>query len=459
MKATQNPLPPGPKQHWLLGTGVQQVKNPLRLLMRGHQRHGDLVYFNLFEGPTLLVCHPEHAQHVLVENVRTYRPVGPENGRGGPLLGRGLFASRGDFWMRQRRMVQPAFHRPRMGPMVAGMVRGIERTAERWEPLARSGAQVDLLTEMRQLVISVLGESIFSRDAYAQSEPLRGGIDLITRDMHGPRDSLVTTVLGLLRMLPARRRRFMGAIQGLNSALYALIAERRQAPDVGDDILGMLLGARDAQGEAMSDEQVRDELVSLFVGGHEATAVAATWCWYTLARNPEAQQRVRQELAEVLRGEPPSEATVQRLAYTRAVVEETLRLHPPAWRVTRQAREEGRIGDWTVAPGTLVVVSPYILHRHPSAWEQPERFMPERFLAEQRERREQRQAYMPFGAGQRLCIGNHYTLLLITTALATLMQRHQVRLSSERPVRAMSGSTYRPRDGLMATLQPVGSAS
>ncbi|MBN8468383.1 cytochrome P450 [Corallococcus exiguus] len=456
MQATDKAaLPPGSRLHWLWGNGPRQVKDALGQFVCGHQRHGDVVYFHLFEGPAFLLCHPEHAQRVMVDNARNYRFPGPEAGFDGPLMGRGLFASRGDYWMRQRRMVQPAFHRPRLGGMVNGLVEGTLAMVERWEPRLHSGQPLDLLEEMRHLSISLLGRTIFSRDVYEENAPLREALDFFTHDSHGPRDSLVKVVRQLLRLRPGHHERFMGAVEKMNTVLYALIAERRAAPSLGDDVLGMLMSARDAQGEAMTDRQVRDELVSLFVGGQEATAVALTWTWYALARNPQVEQRVRQELADVLGGNLPTSATLQELHYTRATVEETLRLHPPSWQFARKAREADEIGGWKVPPGMLMLISPYILHRHPSAWEDPERFMPERFMGEQRERRAQRIAYMPFGAGQRLCIGNHFTPVLMTAALAVTLRRFQHKLVSDLPIVTMSGSTYRPRNGLMATLHPA----
>ncbi|WP_338264173.1 cytochrome P450 [Corallococcus caeni] len=450
-----SPLPPGRRRHWLMGTGVNQIKDALGMLVREQRRHGDVVYFRMFDGPTLLLSHPEYAQRVMVDNARNYRHPGPEQGFNGPLMGRGLFASRGDFWMRQRRMVQPAFHRPRLPPMVDGLVAGTEAMARRWEPHVASGQPLELLDEMRRLSISLLGRSIFSRDVYEDSPALREALDFFTRDSHGPRDSVVKVVSQLLRLRPGHHAKFMAAIEKLNGVLYPLITERRQSASPGDDVLGVLMSARDAQGEGMTDREVRDELVSLFVGGQEATAVALTWVWHMLMRHPEVEQRVRQEVKDVCLGQPPTATSVQGLAYLRAVVQETLRLHPPAWQFARQAREEDTIGGWKVHPGMRVMISPYILHRHPSAWEDPERFMPERFLSEPREQKLQRIAYMPFGAGQRLCIGNHFTLLLMTTVFATLLPRFQARPTSHGPVVTMSGSTYRPRNGLKATLHPV----
>ncbi|MET0400865.1 MAG: cytochrome P450 [Cystobacter sp.] len=443
--------PPGDHGHWLLGINAQ-VTDPLGVLVRGQQRHGDIFYFNSFQGPTYVLAHPDHAQHVLADNARNYpSPDKPPN----RLMGNGLFVSNGDFWMRQRRMVQPAFHRPRLFKMVEGMVRGTDALATRWDEAARSGTPIDLLEQMRQLVPTVLGTSLFSRDVYDSEEALRACVAFFSQNSHGSaRDSLWKVVLRRLGIPRSRLRGFHATVEALNTALYRLIASRRAAASPGDDILGMLLEARDTRGEAMTDAEVRDELVSLLIGGHEATSVALTWTWYTLLSHPEVERRVREELATVLGGRPPDGEALHALRYTRAVVEETLRLYPPAWRFMRRAVEDERIDGVTLRAGSLVVLSPYLLHRHPSAWTEPERFLPERFLSENKEGRH-RHAYLPFGGGQRLCIGNGYTLMLITAVLATLMPRFQPRLVPGHPIVPLASNTYRPRFGVRATLHPV----
>jgi cytochrome P450 len=336
------------------------------------------------------------------------------------------------------------------------MGRGTEALAERWQHHVRSGEPVELLEQMRLLVSTLLGVSIFSRDVYESEAGLRACLAFFSDNTHGSaRDSLWKLALRRLGIPRSRLKRFNATVDALNTSLYGLIAERRKAPSVGDDILGMLLEARDTQGEAMTDTEVRDELVSLLIGGHEATSVALTWTWHTLMSHPEVERRVREELASVLGGRPPSSGEqLQALGYTRAVVEETLRLYPPAWQFMRHAVEEDEIGGFTIRAGSLVVLPTWLLHRHASFWKQPERFEPERFLPEQREQRH-RHAWMPFGGGQRLCIGNGYTLTLILTVLATLLPRLQARPVPGHPITPMASNTYRPRFGIKATLHPA----
>ncbi|WP_163998552.1 cytochrome P450 [Pyxidicoccus caerfyrddinensis] len=449
-------LPPGPRRNWLPRFGAARVNDPLENLVREQQQHGDIVYFDMHHGPTWLLSHPDHAQRVLADNVGNYLSMmgdGPH-----PLLGRGLFASSGDFWRRQRRMVQPAFHRPRLARMVEGMVRDTQQLAERWAPRTATGAPLELMGELRRLVITMLGHSIFSEDVHESRASLREGMDYLGNMYHGSRAPLLDAVRRLLGMHDSRMKPFMKAIGQLDTDIYRLIAERRQSSAGRDDILTMLMEARDTQGVAMTDTELRDELVNLFIGGYESTAVALTWILYEVARNPEAEQRTRDELAAVLGGQPLTAESLQSLRYTRALVEETLRIHPPAWHFMRRAMNADELGGYSVAPDTKMVICPYLLHRHPAFWTEPERFLPERFLPEQKEARH-RFAYMPFGAGQRLCVGNGYTVTLLTVALATLLQRCQWRLVPEHPVIAVAATTRRPRHGVLATLHAAPQAA
>ncbi|NMO22631.1 cytochrome P450 [Pyxidicoccus fallax] len=442
-------LPPGPQRSRLPRFALGKAKDPLEELVEWQQQYGDIVTFPTRHGPAWLLSHPDHVQYVLADKASNYLNMAGDHPD--PLLGRGLFASKGDFWLRQRRMVQPAFHRPRLARMVEGMVRDVEQLAERWARRAATSEPLELLEQMRGLVITMLGTSIFSEDVRASRTSLREGMDYLGHEFHGTRDSLMDAVRRLFGRQDSRMKRFLHAIEQVNTDMYRLIAERRQSAAGKDDIMTMLLEARDAQGVAMTDSELRDELVNLFIGGYESTAVALTWMLYEMTRHPEVEQRARGELATVLGGQPLTAESLPSLLYTRAMVEETLRVHPPAWAFMRRALNEDELGGYFVAPETKMLISPYILHRHPGFWSEPERFLPERFLPEQKEGRH-RFAYLPFGAGQRQCVGNGYTVTLLTVALATLLQHCQWRLVPGHPVIAMAATTRRPRNGVLATL-------
>jgi cytochrome P450 len=452
-------LPPGYHDHWVWHLN-EHVTDPLGMLIRAQQRYGDVVYFNNYMGPTYLLAHPDHAQHVLVDNARNFPALTkPTQG----VMGNGLFVSKGDFWRRQRRMVQPAFHRSRLATMVQHMVTGTEALAEHWEQAARTGEPVELIEQMRLLVSNLLGFSLFSPDMYERNPELRACAVFLSHGSHeAPHDSLWWRILRELKIrLGLQRvgqRQWYATVAKMDAALYGLISARRKDPEGRDDILNMLLEARDSQGEAMTDKEVRDELVSLLIGGHESTSVALAWCWYALMSNPEVERRVREELATVLGGRDPGGEVLQSLPYTRAVVEETLRLYSPAWLLMRGVAEDEQLDGWTIRARSLVIISPYLLHHHPSVWKEPERFDPERFLPEQKEQRH-RYAWLPFGGGQRLCIGNAYAMTILMTVLATLLPRFQLRLAPGHLVVPTARSTYRPRFGIKAILHPAPSVA
>lgn len=446
--ANNLPLPPGHHGHWLWRVR-EQVKDPLGVIVRAHQRHGDVVFFNDVMGPTYLLAHPDHAQRVLVDNARNFAVMG-KSATG--VMGNGLFASTGDFWLRQRRMVQPVFHRARLTKMVRDMVAETQVLAEHWDQAVRTGESVNLLEQMRTLVLTLLGSSLFSPDVYAGQQALREGAAIISHSANeSPFDSLWWLLLRRLKVPRLGGEQWRATVASVDRALYALVSERRENPEGRDDILSMLLEARDSRGEGMTDKEVRDELATLLIGGHESTAVGLTWVWYALMLHPEVEQRVREELATVLGGQAPGGEALQSLTYTRAVVEETLRLYSPAWRLRRLVLEDEQIDGWTVRAGSQVMLSPYLLHRHPSVWKDPERFDPERFSPGQKEGRH-RHAWLPFGGGQRLCVGNAYALTLLVTVIATLLPRFQTRLVPGHPVVPMAVGTYRPRSGIQATI-------
>jgi cytochrome P450 len=240
-------------------------------------------------------------------------------------------------------------------------------------------------------------------------------------------------------------------VKTLDEAVYAIVEQRRRDGTGHHDLLSMLLAARDEEtGEGMSDAQLRDEMVTLIVAGHETVASALTWAWYLLAQHPDAERRLHDELAAVLGVRPPAVQDLPTLPYTRMVVEETLRLYPPAWLITRRALKTDEIGGYGIPAGALVVVSPYLTHRHPSFWENPERFEPERFAPERSER--PRFAYFPFGGGPRLCIGNNFALMEAQLVLAAVAQRYRLELARNTPVEVVPGVTLRPRGGLPVRL-------
>jgi cytochrome P450 len=445
--------PPGSRGLPYLGNLLERERDPLGTMVRGAARHGDVVRFRM--GPRnelYLLNQPALVKHVLVDNAANY----PKNEGPGSLTGLGLFGSEGELWKRQRAMVQPAFHRDRLADMVAPMVPAISARLDAWE--ARGGEPFDLADELSDLTLELMCRLTFS----APPPPaVRDGVKLHIEYLNHPRHALSDWMLMevlprfVARRLSSRAAKYRAMLAAVIPWAEALVRERRAMGDAAPrDVLTALAEARDAQGEPMAEAQVRDELLTLFVGGHEATAVALAWTWSLLSRHPEVEERMRDEVRRVLGGRVPAAADVAELRYIAMVFQESLRLYPPAWMFSRIAQAPDRVADYDVAPGTMMTVVPYLLHRRPDVWEKPESFDPEHFTPERAARRA-RFSYLPFGGGQRLCVGNNLALVQGPLILAMTAQRLRVKVRQDGPPPIHAALTLRPRDGLPVTVSPA----
>lgn len=394
-----------------------------------------------------LVNHPDYIQRVLVTNQANYGKGRLNRQILGPTLGQGLLTSEGDFWRRQRRIAAPAFHRRRLAALAGLMVEVAQGVSARWRGLS----EIDVGREMMTLTMEIVARALFSRDVAGSVRELGGAIDTL---IEGFGRAPVLDLLGLPEWLPRRRdpeaRR---ALAYVDSVIYEIIRSRRAAPEAHDDLLGMLLEARDEEsGEGMTDRQLRDEVMTLFAAGHETTAVALTWCWSLLARHPQPEARLHAEIDRVLAGRPPTFEDLERLPYSRMVVEEAMRLYPPAYSLNRVALADDVMGPHVVRKGALVTVSPWVTHRNPALWPDPLTFDPERFRPEAvRERH--RYAYFPFGGGPRICIGNAFALMEARLALAVLAQAWRLVPLGPQP-QPQARVTLRPKEPVFARPEP-----
>lgn len=420
-------FPPGPKGVPFLGSLREMREDPIAMMMRSMRQHGDVVGFRMGPKRAIFVAHPDHARHVLQENHRNYDKETPGFQKLRSLLGLGLLTSEGDFWLRQRRIAQPAFHRQRIASFASMMTRASEDTVSRWSQASSGSEPLDLSAEMMRLTLRIAGETLLSADVSGASDEVG---EALTVAMHVTNDR-ITRVLDLTEVLPTPTNvRYWRARRTLDRIVLGMIDGRRRSGEDKGDLLSMLMLARDPEtGEGMSDRQLRDEVMTIFLAGHETTANALTWTWYLLARHPEVERRLHQELREVLGGRTPTLEDFPRLEYTRMVLDEAMRLYPPAWFLARRAVGPDEIAGYRIAPGTLLMISPYATHRHPDFWENPERFDPERF-SEGRSVGRHRFAYFPFGGGPRLCIGNNFALMEMRLVLATLAQHFRLSLPS-----------------------------
>ena len=393
-----------------------------------------------------LINHPELIQDVLVTHHRSFvKSRALQMAR--RLLGDGLLTSEGDLHLRQRRLVQPAFHRQRMASYGRVMVDYAAQTIERWQTLG-NGATVDMSQEMMRLTLGIVGKALFDADVEGEAAEIG---QALTEALHAVNRLLLPGgELAEKLPLPANQRAEQ-ALQRLDATIYRLISQRRASGEDRGDLLSILLETRDDEGSVMSDQQARDEAMTLFLAGHETTANALTWTWYLLSQNPAEERQLHAELDRVLAGRLPSMDDVPNLPYTRMVLSESMRLYPPAYVVGRQAIEACEIRDYVIQPGSTLFVSQHVMHRDPRYWFDFERFDPNRWTPEAVARRP-RFSYFPFSAGPRNCIGEGFAWTEGILALATLAQRWQARLVLGHPVELDPLITLRPKHGMRMML-------
>ena len=443
------PHPPGPSA-W---TALRQLRgvrrDPLGFFASLAREHGDVAMARIGPRRICLVSDPELVQEVLVGQQRNVTKTRALK-RAGLLLGQGLLTSEGDFWLRQRRLMQPAFHRDRIAGYADAMVMLAQRTRDSW----RDGGTIEIHEAMMRLTLAIAALTLFGARVDEEAEEIGRALD--TAISMFPR--LTAPFSELLDRLPlAANRRFAEARARLDATIHRMIRERRASGEDRGDLLSMLLAARDegegGDGRGMTDEQVRDEALTLLLAGHETTANALTWTWYLLARHPEAEARLHAELDGVLGDRTPAMADVAQLPVTRATVAEAMRLYPPAYVVGRAPREPFMLGGYDIPAGTMVFMSQWVIHRDARWFPDPARYDPTRWTPAM-ERALPRFAYFPFGGGPRKCIGESFAWTEAVLVLATLARRWRLRLAepgAEPGMRAMI--TLRPARPIMMRVE------
>jgi len=440
--AVIRPLGPKPTRPFL-GVLPRFRKNPNTYLLSVAREFGDLVYLRLGPQHAYVVSHPDAIRDVLVTHQGNFTKSRMLE-RAKVLLGEGLLTSEGEFHTRQRRLVQPAFHRDRLIHYAEDMVACAARAGDRWQ----SGAEMDVSKEMMRLTLAIVGRTLFSADVSSEADEIGAAMT----EIFALFDTLLMPFSDWIQKLPIPPvRRFEKARDKLDRIVYGLIAERRKSGRDAGDLLSMLLLAQDEDRTRMTDKQVRDEALTLLIAGHETTANLLTWTWYLLSQNPEAEKRLHVELDGVLKGQLPRFEDMERLPYTIGVISESLRLYPPAWAIGRRAKQDYRIGEYTLPAQSILLLSPWVVHRDPRWWPEPERFAPERWTPEEVEKRP-KFAYFPFGGGARVCIGERFAWAEGVLVLAALAQRWKMRLVPGHPVETQAVITLRTRHGMKMTL-------
>ena len=439
--------PPGPRGYPVIGLLPQLRANPLRTFLDAADRYGAIAHLKAGAYHGYVLSEPAYIKHVLQDNARNYHKS-PVYDRLKDGIGNGLLTSEDSFWLRQRRLAQPAFHRQRLAAMAEAMIACTEQMLERWDRIAVAGTPIDVVAEMMSVTQSIIVRTMFSTDLGQTAEIVHRTWPIINRRIG---ETFWAIKLETQLPLPANIR-FRKALHELESVVYRIIAERRRTKRDEPDLLSMFLSARDEDtGESMNDRQLRDEVMTMLLAGHETTSLALSWTYYLLAQHPAADQSIADEVSRVVGGARLSFGHVERLIWTRRVLEESLRLYPPAWGFSRLALGDDEIGGYRVPKGSIAFIIPFVVHRRPALWPDPERFDPDRFTPE-RESARHRFAYIPFGGGPRGCIGNHFAMLEAQLILAAIAQRYRIQLLPDQQIKAEPLITLRPSPGIHARL-------
>jgi cytochrome P450 len=434
--------PPGPKPHFLIGNMPLASPDPLPIFSAWAAEFGDIFYYRAAWLHVYFLNHPDLIEEVLIRNPRNFlkdRVV--RNSRW--FFGEGLLTNEGDSWLRQRRLSAPAFHRERVSTYASIMTSYAQQMLADW----KDGEILDIHQEMMRLTLQVVVRALFNVEAQ-QSAEISSALNLIMNNTTGVRILLppIARYLPTPRMISFRR-----AVARMDNTVYSIIAQHRGNKNDSGDLLSMLIAARDEDGSRMSDKQLRDEVLTFLIAGHETTALTLTWTWHLLAQHPEVEKKLHQELDRVLGGRLPEFSDLPALAYTDRVIKESMRLYPPAWSLARTVISEFELRGYRIPAGANVVMSQWIMHRNPTYFPEPEKFDPDRWGTE-KIRKLPRFAYFPFGGGPRQCIGSSFAMMEAALLLATIAQSFRLGSVPGHRVVLVPSFTLRPKHGMRMRL-------
>jgi cytochrome P450 len=435
--------PPGPKPHFLIGNMPLASPDPLPIFSAWAAEFGDIFYYRAAWLHVYFLNHPDLIEEVLIRNPRNFlkdRVV--RNSRW--FFGEGLLTNEGDSWLRQRRLSAPAFHRERVSTYANIMTSYARQMLADW----KDGEILDIHQEMMRLTLQIVVRALFNVEASETAE-ISSALNLIMSNTTGVRILLppIARYLPTPRMISFRR-----AVARMDNTVYSIIAQHRANKTDSGDLLSMLMSARDEDGSRMSDKQLRDEVLTFLIAGHETTALALTWTWHLLAQHPEIEKNLHEELDRVLRGRAPQFSDLPALTYTERVIKESMRLYPPAWSLARTVISEFELRGYRIPAGANVVMSQWIMHRNPTYFPDPEKFDPDRWLPA-RSQKLPRFAYFPFGGGPRQCIGSSFAMMEATLLLATIAQTFRLRSVPGHPVVLVPSFTLRPKYGMRMSIK------
>jgi cytochrome P450 len=445
-KAARGSRPPGPKGSPILGVMREFNRDQLGFIERARSEYGDVVWMRFLYVPAIFLYHPDDVEYVLVTNSKNFiKSMSLRSNFFLRLVGNGLLTSQGEEWKRARRLSQPAFHRERVASYGKTMVDFTNRLTSKF----RDGETRDIHIDMMRLTLEIVVQCLFSADVSRDVDEVGATLKRLVR----PFASQATLKWILDNRLPTpAHRRFHALSKRIDHVVYRIISERRASGKNEGDLLSMLLAARDEDGSRMSDRQLRDEVMTLFLAGHETTALTLAWSWYLLATNPAAEQKFHAELNQVLGDRAPTFADLPQLKFTETIARECMRLYPPAYALGREAINDCEIGGYRVPAGTQVFMFQWATQRDPRFFDEPAAFKPERWTEEFVERLH-KYAYFPFGGGPRICIGASFAMMEILLCLATMGQKFRLEIVRDHPVTIYPAMSLRPRDGIKVVVK------
>jgi cytochrome P450 len=444
--------PPGPRGYPLVGVFLEARLSPLAFFLDVARRYGDVVSLQLGWQQTYLVSHPDHVKHVLQDIHHAYYK-GPPAGRVRSLFGESLTTADGDRWLRQRQLMLPAFHPQRLMSAVPIIIEATATMLDRWESLARASQPLDVLREMTDVARRIIIHVVFGDVPVDDARVVGRALDVAFEHTH----RRLWSMLPWVECFPTPGNlQCRVALRTLDAFVRGKVEESRRRGHPASDVLSTLLEARDQRtGERMSDAELRHEVKALLFAGHATTASALAWTWFLLSLHPWAEQRLQQEIRTVLAQRPPAAEDLPALAYARMLVDEVLRLYPPTWLTARTPLADVELGGYRIPAKAIVLLSPFVTHRHPAFWEDPETFDPERFTVERSAGRSHF-AYFPFGRGPRGCIGSGLAVMEMQLIVVMVAQRYRLTLVPGSRVEPDPGIMLRPRQGVPMILHRNG---
>ncbi len=429
--------PPGPRGNLLKGNLSQFQRDPLGCMTRWARQYGDVVAIRFVNVRGCILNHPDLVESVLARNYTQFKK-GRALQMTRRIFGNGLLTSEGDFWLRQRRLVQPAFHKGRIDAYGKVMVDFTTQMLNEW----RDGQTLDLHEAMMHLTLRIVAKTLFDTEVAEEANEVAEAVQIFMEKFVGLR-SLIRRLIPESFPTPSNVR-YARSVRNLDQIIYRIIRRRRESGVDAGDLLSLLLDAQDDEGRRMTDVQLRDEVLTLYLAGHETTAVTLTWMLYLLSSHPEVEAKLMNELKSVLRGHTPEVQDLRQLVYTDRIVKESMRLYPPAYVVGREALKDFKIGGYEIAAGTQVLMSQWVIQRDPRFFPDPGGFNPDRWT-EEFTRQLPKYAYFPFGGGPRQCVGNSFAMMEAVLVLATIAQRFHVTFPPGRVLEPNPTFTLRPK--------------